>query len=229
MSQCGRLRAMPLAATSNGTPLSLGDKLTIAAIAVALLAIIVGVWAVRRWGVRRRRVFYALTSSPLIPALSALPSDDLKVTFKDLEVKDPHIVLIAIENIGPLDVTSNDFDDNRPITFDLNCKFFGLVESTHPNFTSVPSIGSNTLIKIRPLLLRRGEVLSVAAIVSGAPNLQADLPLQNTDLLDKREIDAEAATSLFLAVARIIAPVVPGAGLATAAIDALSSRRSRDL
>ena len=51
---------------SRGSSISLGDKLTIVAIVIAVVAIVVGVWAVRRWGIRRHRILLTCTSNRLI-------------------------------------------------------------------------------------------------------------------------------------------------------------------
>ena len=132
------------------SPMSVGDWLTVAGIAVALVAILVGVWAVRRWGVRRRRVLFTYASSALIPDLPPVLNDALKITFHDLPVANPHVLLLEIQNVGPLDVVSDDFDAKRKIAFKLNCTFYGLITTSHPQFTTSSAIGSDGVIEISP-------------------------------------------------------------------------------
>lgn len=208
--------------------MSLGDKLAIAGIVVAVAAVLVGAWAVRRWGIRRRRVLFTHTSTRLIPSLSSVPHDALKIMFRDFPVDDPYLLELHLQNIGPLDLTSSDFDAKRSIVFKLNCKLYGLIGASHPEFTTSTPLGSDGAIRISPLLLKRKEACEMAAIVSGKPNLETDFPLPNTDVLDKRAFDSEVARSVLINAVRALAPLSPGGGAAMAVIDALPFGRRQD-
>lgn len=210
--------------------ITLSDKLTIIAIIIAIVAVIVSVWAVRRWGVRRHRILLTYASNQLIPDLSPLVGDDaLKVTFKELPIENPHLVFLRLQNIGPQDIASDDFDSQRRITLNLNCKFYVLLKGSHPKFTFGPAVGAECIIEIAPLLLKRGEAWELALIVSGPPELESEIPLKNTDVLDKRTFDAKVTSSFLVAAVGAISSVVPGSGIVMAAIDALLSGRSKDL
>lgn len=220
---------MRLVATGQVSSLSLGDKLSIAGIIVAVVAIFAGIWAVRHWGVRRRRVLLTCTSTRLIPNLPLRESDTLKVTFRDFPVDNPHLLLLRLQNIGPIDLTSDDFDAKRSIVFTLNCMLYGIISTSHPEATASTSLGSDGAIELMPMLLKRKEAWEVTAIVSGNPRLDTDIPLANTDVLDKRSFDAEVARSFFATLIRATAPLTPGGSVIVAAIDALPFGRSKDL
>lgn len=153
----------------------------------------------------------------------------LKVTFNELPIENPHLVFLHLQNIGPQDIASDDFDSQRRIVLNLNCKFYVLIKGSHPKSTFGPAVGADCIIEIAPLLLKRGEAWELALIVSGPPELKSEIPLKNTDVLDKRAFDAKVANSFLVAVVEGISSVAPGSGIVMAAIDALRSGRSKDL
>ena len=210
-----------VAAHTESSSLSLGDKLTITAIVIAVIAAIVGVWAVRRWGVRRRKVLLTHESTQLIPQLSLAPKDELKITFRNLPIDDPYLLQLRLQNIGSLDVTSSDFDAGQQIVLKTNCRLYGLLSTSHPESTSTTARGSYGAIAISPLLLKRKEEWEATAIVSGKPLVKSFFPLINTDVLDKRAFDAKVARSFLVAVLRVLGSVTPGGSVVVDAVDAL--------
>src|ERR1700738_2649754 len=93
--------------------LSTGEFLTIAGIIVAAgigLATIIGtVLATRRWGNGRRKLLFEYQSTALIPDASSRSTSLLKVTFRDVAVEDPHLLIVRLKNIGPADSSSAPF------------------------------------------------------------------------------------------------------------------------
>jgi hypothetical protein len=168
-------RMHDLAAHAEASSLSLGDKLTIILVILAVVTIITSAWAVRRWGNRRRRVLITFESTRLIPDL---PLDDrLEVSYRTFPVKDPRLVRVRVQNIGPVDVSSDDFDSRRTIAFRTNCQFYGLVASSHPQYTISSALGvDNGVVEMRPMLLKRNEMWEVSAIVSGEPHIEYGSP-----------------------------------------------------
>jgi hypothetical protein len=117
----------------------------------------------------------------------------LKVTYRDIEVQDPHLVKITVKNTGPGDVASEHFDARKPLIIKLNCTMFGLTSTTHPTSTASSSIGAPAVICLGPQLLRRRETWVIEAIVGGQGEPELFSPLIDTDLVNEyaRRIENE--------------------------------------
>ena len=218
------LTRMPnLSAQAQAAPISLGDKLAIAGIVVAVIAIAVGIWAARRYGNRRGVMLFTCYSTQLIPDLPFSAKDLLKVEYRDIPVHDPHLLNLRLQNVGPRDIASSNFDAGRPVTIKTNSKFYGFVTLSHPKQTVGRAIGSDGEIDIMPMLLKRAEVWEASAIISGAPNVEIDAPLIDVNVLDRKTFDAKVARSLFISILRAVAAGV-GGGIALAVADGIISR-----
>lgn len=171
--------------------------LTVILIAVGVVAIIVGALAARRWGNRRLRLLFEVTSLPLI--LGGAQSGLLKVTFRDLEVDDPHLVTIRFRNVGSGDISSSRFDAGRPFVVNLNCSMYGIVNVTHPESTVSTATGAQGVVQFMPQLIRRSEERLVQAVVSGSPVPDHDSPLIDTDIVIGSTYSSELARGLIVA------------------------------
>jgi hypothetical protein len=176
--------------------MSLGEILGIVGIVVGIVAIITGVLAARRWGNRRRRLMFEFRSAPLIAAGSPDRSGLLKVTFRDIEVPDPHLLTIRLANVGPADIATDRFDAGRPLVIRLNCTMYGLTATSHPDAITSTAVGAEGVIQLRPQLLCRGEERTIEAVVSGASDPELDSPLIDTDIVSGPAYAAELARGL---------------------------------
>jgi hypothetical protein len=217
-----------LSAQAQAAPMSLGDKLTIAGIVIAVIAIAVGIWAARRYGNRPGVVLFTYASTQLIPDLPFSAKDLLKVEYRDLPVHDPHLLSLRFQNVGSRDIASSNFDAGRPVTIKTNCQFYGFVTVSHPNQTVGRAIGSDGEIDIMPTLLKRAEVLEISAIISGAPKVEIDAPLIDVNVLDRKTFDAKVARNIFVSIMRASAAVVGGGIVLTVADEFVSRSRSGD-
>lgn len=134
--------------------ISLGDTLTIIGIIVGLIAIFVGTWAVRKWGIRRGAALFTYQSTQLIPYLPLAARDLLKVEFRDVPVENPHLLELRLQNIGRRDIASGSFDSTRPVKIKTNTKFYGLISASHPQCTTSTALGSDGIVGISPMLLK---------------------------------------------------------------------------
>lgn len=164
--------------------LSREEILTVVGIVVGIIAIVVGALAARRWGARRGKVFFEFSSTGLIPEDQVGPGKLLKVTFRDFEVNDPHLVTLRLRNVGPSDVSSSHFDAGKPVVISLNCTMFGVTSTSHPDSTMTTAVGGEGVVELRPCLLVRGEEWLVTAVVGGKPNPKLTSPLIDTDIVD---------------------------------------------
>ncbi|MBM0231907.1 hypothetical protein JNW91_08580 [Micromonospora sp. STR1_7] len=163
------------------------DVLALIAIAVAVVAIAAGALAAQRWGTRRGRITLMATASSLIPEgyIRESTKNLLKVTWRDIDVEDPHMVLIGIFNTGPRDISSAHFDGGKPLLVRLNCKMFGVTALSDHSVPMVSgAIGDEAVIQLGPHLLRKGEVWAVNVIVGGRPRPELVSPLIDTDVED---------------------------------------------
>jgi hypothetical protein len=161
--------------------ISSGNVLAIVGIVVGVLAIFTGIFAARRWGNRRMRVLYQWQAAPLlIDSGGGL----LKVTFRDFEVADPHLLSIRFQNIGPADIATERFDGAVPLRVILNCTMFGVTRSSDPKTTRTGSLGSAGEISMLPHLFKKGEEWLVEAVVGGQPDPNLQSPLIDTDVVD---------------------------------------------
>lgn len=116
--------------------------------------------------------------------------NDLKVTYRDFDIEDPHLVSLLLRNIGPNDITREQFEDGGFRIELLHSKLYGLVQnesSDGENPTLVMSGGIGTddaVLRFQPTLLPKGTEWTVEAIVSGPAKPTVRGRLGNTDVID---------------------------------------------
>jgi hypothetical protein len=160
------------------------EALAVIAIVAALVVCALTIWATRRWGKRRNRLLFEYNSAALIPHREN-PTNLLKVTYRDMEVAEPHLVTIRLRNVGPSDIATPHFDDGRPITIRLNAVMYGLTGGTYPVRNIVSSaVGADGELSVGPHLLRRNEEWIFEAVVQGDARPELDSPLVDTDVVD---------------------------------------------
>jgi hypothetical protein len=159
------------------------DVLALSALVVAILATPVTVWATRQWGNRRARVEFVFSSTPLLP--DQVSPGLLAVTFRDIPVKDPHLVSVTLRNTGPRDISTATFDNDRPMSVRFNQTFYGLTAVRGGAHTVSPAVGTppeDAIVQLKPLLLKRGEAWSFSAVLSGPVEVSIDAPLIDTEV-----------------------------------------------
>jgi hypothetical protein len=157
--------------------------LSVGALIIALIAIPATIWATRQWGNRRARMEFAFSSIPLLP--SNTREGLLEVTYRDIPVKDPHLVSVTLRNTGPRDIASAAFDESQPISIRFNQTFYGLTNSQCGVRTISPAIGtpaSEAVVQVQPGLLKRGEEWSFSAVLTGPVEVSINAPLIDTDV-----------------------------------------------
>ncbi|MFJ6167896.1 hypothetical protein ACIQH6_22435 [Micromonospora orduensis] len=195
--------------------------LAIIAIAVGVLAIVVSALAARRWGTRRRRLLFEYSSTPLIS--KGQTPDLLKVTYRDFEVQDPHLVRLSFRNVGPVDVATAHFDAGKPLTVNLHCTMYGITSTSHAAATESPPVGGEAIVKLRPTLLPRGHEWVVETVVGGEPRPEVTTSLIDTDVLDKPTYNSQLSHSLLGVLVRLLS-ILPGFGVVgDAALDMVRS------
>ena len=188
--------------------------------------------AARKYGNRRAKLRYDWLAEPLLPRTRPDEASDIAVTYKDIPVPNPHLVRVIISNVGPRDIASTGFDQNKPLRIHADGKFYGVLSSSHRE-TLFPAIGGDFNVELQPTLLKRGDSWEVSVLVSGnlAPSL--DSPLIDTDVVDAATFDeqVEAASNLWIGLSRSFFPI--GAALADVTTEVvrimgIPSRRKRN-
>ena len=162
--------------------MNLGLWIALVAVIVAIVGIAVTIFAARRWGNRRRKLLFSYESTSLLPI--GAEHHLLKITYRDIPVKEPHLVTVRVANIGPADIASQHFDAGRSAVVRLNCTMYGLTRNSHPQYTVSRAIGAEGVIELRPLLLHRGEEWVVEAVTQGDASPTIESPFIDTDVVE---------------------------------------------
>lgn len=158
--------------------------LTVIAIVLAVVIGALAILATRQWGTRRRRLLFEYSTTPLIPPTEN-STNLLKVTYRDFEVAEPHLVTIRLRNVGPADIATAHFDAGKPIVIRLNAVMYGLTGGTFPRRNTVSTaVGADGEVRVGPHLLRRDEEWIFEAVVKGDAQPALDCPLVDTDVVD---------------------------------------------
>jgi hypothetical protein len=189
------------------------EWLTFAALIVAVLGIPITVLATRAYGNRRARLLFNCRAVPLLPE-----SDKhglVKVTYRDFDVDNPHLVTISLANIGPIDIASAAFDQGRGIRVDLkNTTFYGVVSvppaKDRGEIVSQAVGTEDGYILLGPALLRRRQVWTVEVLVSGDPNPELTSSLINTDIVSSEEDGLTVGIRVGSAALSAAIPVIGG-------------------
>lgn len=161
--------------------LDLGEWLGIVSLVLVLIFGVLALVAARRYGTRRRKVLFAFSTAPLLPV--GQPPGLLEITYRSFPVPDPHLVTFRVTNVGPLDIASEHFDSNRPLLVRLNCTLYGVTATTHPDQTVSPPLGTEAVIALEPMLIRRGEEWVIEAVVEGDSMPELESSLIDTDVV----------------------------------------------
>ncbi|AMY54369.1 hypothetical protein [Rhodococcoides fascians] len=160
-----------------------GTWLTLAALVVAILAVPATILATRHWGNRRARLDVEIDAIPLLP--EGVRTGLLEVTYRDIPVRAPHLVIVTLRNSGPRDLASGMFDNGRSITVKFDQTFYGLTAVNGGVQTISPGIGARAneaIVCVKPALLKRGSSWSFSAVTTGPVEVNVDAPLIDTDV-----------------------------------------------
>ncbi|MGW6449490.1 hypothetical protein [Lentzea sp. NPDC055074] len=195
--------------------LTRGDMLSIASIAIGILAIVVSIIITRRWGTRRARLSFNYKYTSLVN--TGGPHDNLiTVSYGDIEVPNPHVLAATIANVGAKDISSTLFHDNSPLKVRLDSKIVDIIGPALEQSKTKSPIKVNhddNTIEFGPGLLRRKGYWRVEVIVSGNGKPELDQSLIDTDFVTETlELQKRASTH------SSFGPEIALAGIATGLI-----------
>ncbi|MET4059413.1 hypothetical protein ABIB35_000944 [Arthrobacter sp. UYP6] len=154
-----------------------------------VLAVLISWFFGWKYGNRKRRLLFIWDAVQLM-AETTRAKGALEVAYEGTPVRDPYMLQITVKNIGPVDITSSDFDDSRALDIILPRGYLTVVDITQAGVSARVS-ESPDRISIEPVLLRRGTLISFDVLVDGKPDVQLNSPLINTEL---NNTDAAART-----------------------------------
>lgn len=168
----------------------------------------------RAWGTRRGKLLVAYSSTGLLAVKAA--ADELKVTFNDGPVDNPHLVSIVLKNIGSRDITREQFD-GRPLAIALNCPLYGVVklESSDggPTYFDQSEDGDGMgSILIEPSHIPKGTAWGIDCIVSGPANPKVGGRLIEADIVMGEPASSSLITAVALAVGEGAVAAMPLSG-----------------
>jgi hypothetical protein len=162
--------------------------ITILTILLVLFGIAGAYFAWRTYRVTRNKRQLLYSMSPLASLLGAAPRSaavrqNLEVLYDGKPIPRPGVIWLRLRAKGNKDITTNDFDQQRPLVFDFQIPIVDIlsVESI-PDPASPPVVRyEDTRIIIGPDLVRSGSVLSIAMLIDGK---EAKLQSPDTKLID---------------------------------------------
>ncbi len=142
---------------------------------------------------------------------------DLQVTYRGEPLRNPYFVTLNVESRSRRDIRSSDFDQNRPLTFDVDAPIKAVVGGTGPIewLADVVTI-EGSKINLTPSLIRRGEVLRLSFLIEGSPHLSCKNPLVDVIVREQEPDPIRRRSNLillsisFLAAVTVIALTVIG-------------------
>ncbi len=140
-----------------------------------------------RYNKERKRLAIEVDSSKLVAEkMYALP-EKISVQYDQITVVDPYIVTIQLVNSGKRDVSSKDFDGDKPLAVDLKTKIVALL---HTDSESLDVELDPSRVLVAPTLLVRGSSYVINVLVDGMPEVSFEKNrLIETDVLSGDELE----------------------------------------
>ncbi|MFD6353674.1 hypothetical protein [Nocardia tengchongensis] len=140
-----------------------------------------------RYNKRRKRVTVDVKSAKLVAEKIETIPNKISVQYDGMDVDNPYIVDIQLSNSGNSDVSSKDFDGDKPFEIELKSK---IVAKLKIEAATVESDVDATRVLIPPTLLVKGESYHISLLVDGKPDPSHEQRrLIETDVLNGEELD----------------------------------------
>jgi hypothetical protein len=159
---------------------------------VAVVVVGVATILVMLQGTRRRRLRYATpTVTPLLGTAPGLERSDLKITYDDQDLHDPHFLTIRLENPGSRDIRSTDFDKGKPLIFDVNARVVTVLSSSEP-LQDLGVESADRRLYLGPTLIKGHQVIRIDLLVDGPkPLLTCEDSLIDVTVQEQKRDDVE--------------------------------------
>jgi hypothetical protein len=156
----------------------------VAAVVVMGLATILVTYLV---GTSKRSLTYTIW--PPIPLRGYLPTNDneIQIVWAGQILTDPHLAKVTLRLQGRRDISSADWDGNRPLIIDAKVPIISLIEAESlPRERSVPELTiAGTTLTVGPGLIVKDQTLTFDLLVDGRPQLALKSNLIDVRLLSR--------------------------------------------
>jgi hypothetical protein len=157
-------------------------------VVLIIIGIIAAIFAyvTYRSGVAEKRILLSVISRSRLLSAPKPMREDLKITYEGLDLADPNVIALEIENVGKSHINSQDFDQGRSLSFGLDAPIVKILSSRHrPNSAPSPRISvEDNEVKLGPELIAKGEVIEIAILADGpVGNIEVALdPIGDADV-----------------------------------------------
>ncbi|WP_367320810.1 hypothetical protein [Streptomyces sp. HUAS ZL42] len=156
-----------------------GKGFNLVTIGLAVLALALGAvsvyYARRALFPPKRQLLYDLESASPLVDQSGLQSGSMtiEVLCNGVALTDPYVAVVRLKNSGRHAIASEQFDRQRALEIDLNVSVVELLSADAGQHGAVISACavSGTTISFGPELIRKGQAITLTALVEGAPTL----------------------------------------------------------
>ncbi|WP_426004865.1 hypothetical protein ACPFL9_20390 [Paenarthrobacter sp. NyZ202] len=154
----------------------------------------------------RREFSWEVRYAPLVASrVHGLPK--LSVAYDGRAVPNPHLVTIEVASTGRADISSSNFDGQKPVLFDLGVPVLDEVDqdASQSNFSARLDFTQNeSTIRLAPALLPKQFSFRASYICEGAPRCQPNIELADTNIREglrpKQRVKFEYAWLFYAAV-----------------------------
>lgn len=144
-----------------------------AGVVVALVAIVITVVLWRLGPPRRVLAYSVLGSTPLLSGdlWPGIHRAWFQVLMDGKPLADPYVTLLRVENHSRRDIRSSDFDQGKPLVFNLGAKFEYATDAGSTIDYKQTLKATDTAITVGPALIRGRQSLHMSIITEGRPSI----------------------------------------------------------
>jgi hypothetical protein len=149
----------------------------------------VGALVAWRASIPKRLLTYRLLApTRLVSSESLGPSHaNLLVRYQGVDLSDPYIVTLQVDSRSRKDIRSTDFDEEKPLTFDMGTRIIAVVGSDPAGPGAKTTSVTERTVKLAKGLIRRGPLLRLTLLTDGLPDVSCDNPLADVKVESYRE------------------------------------------
>lgn len=138
-------------------------------VVVGVLGVIVAIVIYMLQKNKKRLAFQVLADTPLLSVGDEI-KEDIQIKYKNKKIQNIHLLVLKLENIGNVDISSSDFEEPIVILFpNSEILTAELSDASPKNLTPTVKI-ENSNITIEPILLNRKDQLTFKVIFSSYGN-----------------------------------------------------------
>jgi hypothetical protein len=129
---------------------------------------------------KQQRLFYSVFETPMLTGIGSFARTEpkVKVLVDDAEIAAPRVVTVRLVLRAAHDLPESAFDGGKPLVIDFGSRVVATeaVIGNRPEWADAKTI-ANSAVHIRPMMLRKSEILQFAAIIDGPVHLKVTNPL----------------------------------------------------